>query len=112
MTKGSYLGEFELIVLLATAHLGDEGYGVTILAEIRDRTGRAPSIGAVYATLARLEEKGHVRSWLGESTGERGGRPRRHFAVKPAGLKAIEQTRRTLDRMWKGLDWKTRPEGV
>lgn len=109
MTKGSYLGEFELIVLLATAQLGDQGYGVTILEEIERRTGRVPSIGAVYATLARLEAKGLVRSWQGAATGERGGRRRRHFAVQPAGLKALEQTRRTLDRMWRGLDWRTRP---
>lgn len=112
MTKGSYLGEFELIVLLATARLGDEGYGVTILEEIQGQAGRTPAIGAVYATLARLEAKGYVRSWIGAATGARGGRPRRHFAVKPAGLRAIEETRRTLDRMWKGLDWKPRPEGV
>ncbi len=109
MTKGTYLGEFELIVLLATAQLGNQGYGVTILEEIGRRTGRSPSIGAVYATLARLETKGFVRSWQGAATGERGGRPRRHFAVKPAGLKALEQTRQTLDRMWRGLPWKTRP---
>ena len=112
MTKGSYLGEFELIVLLATARLEDRGYGVTILDEIRERTDRSPSIGAVYATLARLEEKGYVRSWLGESTGDRGGRARRHFAVRPAGIRALDETRRTLDRMWKGLDWKPRAEGV
>jgi DNA-binding PadR family transcriptional regulator len=110
VSKGSYLGEFEQLVLLAIAHQAD-GYGVTILEEIQQRTGRAPAIGAVYATLARLEAKGYVRSWLGPATGERGGRAKRHFALKPAGERALDQTRRTLERMWHGLDWP-RPEGV
>ena len=112
MTKGDYLGEFEQLVLLAVAHLGDSGYGVTILDEIRERTGRAPSIGAVYATLARLEDKGYVRSWLGSATGERGGRARRHFALRPAGTRVLDSSRRALERMWQGLDWKPKAEGA
>lgn len=112
MTRGTFLGEFELLVLLAIAQLNDEGYGVTILEEIGERTGRRPSIGAVYATLARLESKGYVRSWLGPATGERGGRAKRHFALRPAGGRALESTRTTLERMWRGIPWKPRPEGA
>jgi DNA-binding PadR family transcriptional regulator len=112
MSKGDYLGEFEQLVLLAVAHLGETGYGVTILDTIRERTGRAPSIGAVYATLARLEEKGYVRSWLGPATGERGGRARRHFTLRPAGSRVLDASRQALERMWRGLPLKPRAEGV
>src|SRR5687768_11308026 len=112
MSKGDYLGEFEQLVLLAVAHLGESGYGVTILDEIRERTGRAPSIGAIYATLARLESKGYVRSWLGSVTRARGGRARRHFALRPAGVRELDSSRRALEQMWSGLDWKPRAEGV
>jgi PadR family transcriptional regulator, regulatory protein PadR len=61
MAKGDLLGEFELYVMLALAHLGDAAYGITVRREIEARTGRTVAIGAVYATLARLEEKGLVR---------------------------------------------------
>ena len=60
MAKGDFVGEFELYVMLALAHLGDEAYGVTIRREIERRTGRTIAIGAVYATLSRLEEKGLI----------------------------------------------------
>lgn len=103
MPKGGFLGEFEHLVLAAIGHLDGTGYGVTILEEIRRRTGRAPTIGAVYTTLARLETKGYVRSWLGEATGARGGRAKRHFALRPDGTRALEASRRVLERMWKGL---------
>ena len=58
MGKGSFLGEFEQVVLLAVARLGNDGYGVTIRQEIEKRARREVTIGAVYATLSRLEEKG------------------------------------------------------
>jgi len=112
MTRGTFLGEFEQLVLLAIAHLHDEGYGVTILEEIGRRTGRRPSMGAVYATLARLEAKGLVRSWLGAATPGRGGRAKRHFALRPAGRRALEATGLALERMWGGIPWKPRAEGV
>lgn len=112
MTRGSYLGEFEQLVLLAIAQQNDEGYGVTILEEIGRRTGRRPTIGAVYATLARLETKGYVRSWLGTATSERGGRAKRHFALRPAGRRALESSRQALERMWRGLRWKPGHEGA
>lgn len=109
MTKGTYLGEFEQIVLLAIAQLEDAGYGVSILAEIERRTGRRPSIGAVYTTLARLEGKDYVHSWLGSVSEERGGRAKRFFALRPAGIRALEVTRRALEGMWRGLEWSSRP---
>jgi DNA-binding PadR family transcriptional regulator len=108
MTQRDFLGEFEHIVLLAVAHLGDEGYGTTVRREIERRTGRAVTVGAVYATLARLEEKGYVASWQGESTSKRGGRSKRHFQLRPAGVRALDATRTMLEQMWVGASLEPR----
>ncbi len=112
MTKGDYLGEFEQVVLLAVAQLGEDGYGTTIRREIERRTGRGVAVGAIYATLARLEEKGYVASWQGEATPRRGGRAKRHFRLRPPGVRALESTRRMLERMWDGVQLGTRPRRV
>ena len=79
------LGEFEQMVLLAILHLGGDVYGVPIVDEIARRTGREVAPAAVYVTLRRLEEKGLLASWMGESTGERGGKARRYVRVTRAG---------------------------
>jgi DNA-binding PadR family transcriptional regulator len=105
MSKGDFPGEFEQVVLLAVAQLGRDGYGVTIQREIQRRSRRRVSLGAVYATLARLEEKGYVASRRGEATAVRGGRARRHFAIRPAGMRALAFARGVLDRMWEGLEF-------
>jgi len=107
MGKGDFLGEFEQVVLLAVARLGGRGYGVSVRKEIQLRTGRDVSVGAVYATLARLEEKGLVSSWDGEPSPRRGGRARRHFTVEAAGALALHATRGMLDRMWDGVELPT-----
>ncbi len=104
MTKGSFLGEFEQVVLLAVAHLEGEGYGVTIRSEIEERARRGVSVGAVYATLSRLEEKGMISSWEGDPEARRGGRARRHYRLEPEGARALRQTRGMIDRMWEGVD--------
>lgn len=104
MGKGSILGEFEQIVLLAVAQLDDEGYGVTIRHEIEERAEREVSIGAVYATLSRLEEKGMLASWEGEPEARRGGRSRRHYRLEEAGVDALRAARGMMERMWDGLD--------
>lgn len=104
MGKGSFLGEFEQVVLLAVAQQGEDGYGVTIRQEIERRTGREVTIGAVYATLSRLEEKGLASSYEGEAVARRGGRARRHFRIEPAGARALHATRGMVDAMWDGLD--------
>ena len=70
MTKQIFLGEFELVVLLAVLRLGDEAYGVTIMREIEERTGRSASRGAVYITLERLEKKGYLKSHFADPTPE------------------------------------------
>src|SRR6202166_5391760 len=81
MNPDRSLGEFEQIVLLAVLRLGDEAYGVTILAEIAARTGRNPSPGALYTTLHRMEDKGLVTFRDGSHTPERGGRAKRFVVV-------------------------------
>jgi DNA-binding PadR family transcriptional regulator len=95
--------EFEQLVLLAVLRLGDDAYAVPVRQEIEARAGRAPARGAVYVTLERLEEKGYLASWLGEAAAERGGRPRRYYRVRPAGVRALEESWTALRRMWQGL---------
>lgn len=103
MAKGAYLGEFEHIVLLAVLRLGEGAYGATIRAEIERVTDRLPTIGAVHATLERLERKGLVSSRIGEPTAERGGKAKRHFKIERAGIAALKDVRVTLERLHAGL---------
>lgn len=103
MPKGDYLGEFEQLVLLAVLRLNKQAYGVPIRQEIEDCTGRSAAIGAVYATLDRLEQKGYVSSHLGDATAERGGRAKRYFKVTADGAAALRQTQQALRQMMKGL---------
>ena len=98
------LGEFEQIVLLAIAHLRDDAYGIPIVEEIERRTGRSVARAAVYITLRRLEEKGLVKTWMGDPTPERGGKARRYAKLEPAGANALREARYVAERMWKGLD--------
>jgi len=104
MPRRDYLGEFEHIVILALVRLADRAYGVTVRREIEARTGREVSIGAIYATLDRLEAKGYVRSQLGEPTPERGGRSKRFFHVTAKGMSAVNRTHRAIQSMTQGLD--------
>jgi PadR family transcriptional regulator PadR len=103
MAKGDFVGEFELYVLLALAHLGDEAYGVTIRQEIESRTSRVIAIGAVYATLARLEDKGLVRFRVSEPQPIQGGRARKFFTMTPAGARALRHSTAMLARMMAGF---------
>ena len=103
MPDAAYLGEFEQLVLLAVLRLGDAAYGVTVRQEIETRTGRDVSIGAIYATLSRLEVKGLVKSRAGEPTAERGGRAKRLFRVTALGRRSITEAQRVLARMLDGL---------
>lgn len=102
MAKGDFLGEFEIYVMLALAHLAPEAYGVTIRQEITRRTGRDIAIGAVYATLSRLEEKRLVRFTLSDPLPVQGGRTRKHFTLTPAGERALAHATGMLARMLRG----------
>jgi PadR family transcriptional regulator PadR len=104
MSGRDYLGEFEHIVILALLRLADRAYGVTVRQEIEARTKREVSIGAIYATLDRLEAKGYVKSVLGEPTPERGGRSKRFFKVTAKGMLAVNRTHRAIQNMVQGLD--------
>jgi PadR family transcriptional regulator PadR len=104
MSGRDYLGEFEHMIVLALLRLGDEAYGVTVRQEIEARTKREVSIGAVYATLDRLEGKGYVKSRRGDPTPERGGRSKRFFNVTAKGVAAVNRAQRALHSMTEGLD--------
>jgi PadR family transcriptional regulator PadR len=92
------IGEFEQLVLLAILRLGPTAYGMRIRLEIEERADRKTSIGALYLTLERLEQKGFIYSELGEVTPERGGRAKRFFTLDPAGREAL---RKSLDAVRK-----------
>lgn len=92
MPSRNSLGELELLVLLALFRLGEGAYGASVRDEIRQRTGRRVTPGAVYPTLDRLERKGLVRSYSGEPVAERGGRAKRHFALRRSGLAELRRT--------------------
>ena len=89
--KGTYLGEFEELVLLSVGVLYQNAYGVAVLGEIEKQTKRLVNISAVHAALKRLEDKGYVKSLMGEPTQERGGRRERIFTLTGGGKKALEQ---------------------
>jgi PadR family transcriptional regulator PadR len=103
MSRRDYLGEFELIVMLALLRLADRAYGVAVRREIEHRTGREVSIGAVYATLERLETKGYVRSRLADPTPERGGRSKRFFRATAKGVAAVNRTHAAVQGLAEGL---------
>jgi PadR family transcriptional regulator PadR len=100
----SPLGEFEVVVLMAVAHLKGEGYGSSIRAEIASRTARRASRGAVYITLDRLENKGLLDSALGDPLPQRGGRPRRAYRLTAAGKKALRLSVSMFVKMHQGLE--------
>jgi PadR family transcriptional regulator, regulatory protein PadR len=97
------LGELEHLILLAIVRLGPDSYGVPIVDELRKHTRRPVLRPSVYLALRRLEDKGLVRSRLGEPEARRGGRARRHFEATPIALKLLRESQRTLTSLWSGL---------
>jgi DNA-binding PadR family transcriptional regulator len=104
------LGEVELLVLLAVLRLGDEAYAVPIRAAIRQAARVDVSRGTIYVTLERLERKGYVTSWFSDPQAIRGGKARRFFRLKPAGLAAVRASKRGIDQLAAGTELATRPE--
>ncbi len=98
-----YLGEFEQLILFSVVQLRDDAYGVAIRETIEQRTGRVISSGAVYTALGRLEDRGLVTSRVGEPMPGRAGRPRKYYALKPAGARALVATYSTIQAMAGGL---------
>ena len=105
MSKGETVGEFEHLTLLAVFRLQDDAYGMRVRREIAERTGRDVSIGAVYATLDRLSEKGLVESALHDPTPERGGRAKRTFRLTGLGVASINRARQEIASMTEGLSF-------
>lgn len=103
MPKGVYLGEFEQLVMLAVLRLGNEAYGMTVRRELETTARRSVTIGSVYGTLERLEEKGLMSSWRSDPDAVRGGRSRRYFRVEREGEAALADARDRMHRMWKGV---------
>ena len=101
--KKFYLGEFEEIVLLATAILHKSAYGVSIKEEIESQLNREVSMGALHTALLRLEEKGYIKASAGDSTEERAGRPRRYYEITALGKRAIAYVKESRDKMWKAI---------
>ena len=97
------LGAFEEQVMLAVLHARDDAYGMNVRREIETRTDREVAIGAVYATLDRLEQKGLIAST--RVAGDGGSR--RVFSVTAAGTRALYETRAVRDRLWQGVDPRT-----
>lgn len=95
------LGQLELAVLMAVATLDDEeAYGLGVRREVSEVRAHEYSVGAIYTTLSRLEEKEFLESWMSEPRPERGGRARRHFRVTAAGRTALRESERLAARLW------------
>jgi DNA-binding PadR family transcriptional regulator len=98
-----HLGDFEQILLFAVLRLGAGAHGGAVRNEIEQRIGRVVSPGAAYTALDRLEERGLVISWIGDTTPARGGRRRKFYRLSPVGARALERTFADLSTMASGL---------
>ena len=105
------LGEFEYILITAAAGLGEHAYGAAIREEIEATTGRKCSIGALYTTLDRLEEKGLLTTWMGDATPRRGGRAKRMVRVTAKGVQAAKTFYDAVTRVSRGASWVVNRSG-
>jgi PadR family transcriptional regulator, regulatory protein PadR len=101
--KKYHLGEFEELVMLAIAIQNNRAYSVSIKDEIEARLSRTVSFGALHTALKRLEEKGFLKSFTGESSDERAGRPKQYFEITALGKKAIQYAKSTRDELWRAI---------
>ena len=106
------LGTFELAALLAVARLDQDAYGLAVRRDLAERTGREHSIGAIYTTLQRLEDKGLLSSRATDPLPVRGGRSRRLFVVTGAGRRAIREAERHAASIWAGVGTNLRPRAT
>ncbi len=112
--KKYQLGEFEEVVMLTVGVLFKEAYGVSIKKEIETRLKRGVSVGALQSALKRLEDKGYLKSYDGEATEERAGRPKKYFQITALGKKAMEYSKSTRDELWRAIPkmaWETKIVG-
>jgi PadR family transcriptional regulator PadR len=106
MNDSTPLGTFEEQVMLAVLRTGEEAYGMNVRRELERVTGRDIAIGAVYATLDRLEAKGLVassRSGTGAAS-QTSQASRRLFSVTPPGARGLAESRLMRERLWEGVD--------
>jgi PadR family transcriptional regulator, regulatory protein PadR len=101
------LGEFEYLMLTAASRLGESAYGVSIRQEIETTTKQKCSMGALYTTLDRLEAKGLIKTWMGDPTPQRGGRPKRMVRVTAKGVQAATDFYTAISRVTRGVSWET-----
>jgi PadR family transcriptional regulator, regulatory protein PadR len=101
--KGTYLGEFEELVLLAVGILFDDAYGLAIVDELEKKTGRNVMMSSVHKVLMRLEDKGYLKSHIGGATQLRGGRDKRLYTLTQAGKKVLNQSKELRNSMWKEI---------
>ena len=101
--KKYHLGEFEELVMLAIGILNNEAYSVSIKDELEARLSRTVSMGALHTALKRMEDKGFLKSFPGDATEERAGRPKRYYAITAYGKKAMEYTRTTREELWQAI---------
>ncbi|HVX42100.1 MAG TPA: helix-turn-helix transcriptional regulator [Gemmatimonadaceae bacterium] len=104
------LGQLELTILLAVARLDADAHGLAIRRDISARTKHDYSVGAVYTTLQRLENKGLLSSFTSDPLPVRGGRSRRHFQLTTAGRRAIRDAERRAASLWAGIGRTLHPE--
>src|ERR1700677_395700 len=100
------IGEFEYLVLTAAVRLGEDAYGAAIRREIEGATERTFSIGALYTTLDRLQTKGFVKTWMGDSTPQRGGRAKRMVCVTAKGIRAASAFYLAVTRVSRNVSWE------
>lgn len=112
MPKGHHLGEFEHLVMLAVLRLKEDAYGMRVRREIQSRTERSVSIGSVYATLGRLEEKSYIISAVGASGPDSSGRARKYFRLSPAGAQALLAKEDAIERMTEGMSLRQELEAL
>ncbi len=113
--KNFQLGEFEEIVILTIGILNNSAYSVAIKDEIESRLKRTVSMGAMHTALNRMEDKGYLKSFSVEVTGERAGRPRRYFEITALGKKAIQYSKDTRDELWAAIPktiWQSNLAGI
>jgi DNA-binding PadR family transcriptional regulator len=104
MAKPDSLGQFEQLVLTAILMLREDAYGVTIHSKVEELAQpKKVSLGAIYVTLDRLEDKGLVASWLSDPTTARGGRAKRCYRLQALGERALHESAVTARRVWEGV---------
>jgi DNA-binding PadR family transcriptional regulator len=109
MPKGDFVGEFELYVMLALARPSTEGFGMNIRQAIEERTGRSVAIGAIYATLGRLEDKGLIQHSWSDPQPVQGGRARKRFALTPSGTRALRHSATMMTSMMRDVPLARKP---